>query len=137
MAPLCPFRLQYDHDTRQYGSAPGVETRVPGFGDTSSIEYLDPNTKFWDTTNYFHDMVQHFVDKGYVRGKNIVGAPYDWRYSPSKFTESGLLQRLISTDKLALGTVHCLLSGSRSHAFSGRIPCDGHVALHCTVKISQ
>ena len=28
--------------------------------------------------------VQNFVDKGYVRGKTIVGAPYDWRYSPSK-----------------------------------------------------
>ena len=84
------FRLSYDSTTGEYGSAPGVETRVPGFGHTSSIEYLDPNTKFWSVTNYFHDMVKHFVDKGYVRGKNIVGAPYDWRYSPSKFSRPGL-----------------------------------------------
>ena len=78
-------RLQYNSTTKQYSSAPGVETRIPGFGHTFSIEYLDPNTKWFSTTNYFHNMVQHFVDKGYMRGKNIVGAPYDWRYSPSKF----------------------------------------------------
>ena len=71
-----------------------MDTRIPGFGQTFSIEYLDPNTKFWSVTNYFHDMVQHFVDKGYVRGKSIVGAPYDWRYSPSKCKRwSGLVGR--------------------------------------------
>ena len=77
-------RLKYDPTTGQYSNNDGVETRVPDFGGTSSIEYLDPSTKWFDTTNYFHAMVQHFVDKGYTRGKDIVGAPYDWRFSPSK-----------------------------------------------------
>ena len=74
----------YNESTGEYSSAPGVETRVPGFGGTSSVEYLDPNTKWFSVTNYFHNMVQHFVGKGYTRGKDIVGAPYDWRYSPSE-----------------------------------------------------
>ena len=65
---------------------------MPGFGETSSIEYLDPSLKFFETTNYFHDMVQWFVDKGYTRGKDIVGAPYDWRYSPSKFSQDNVKQ---------------------------------------------
>ena len=100
-------RLSYDSSTGEYGSAPGVETRVPGFGQTFSIEYLDPNTKFWSVTNYFHDMVQHFVNKGYVRGKNIVGAPYDWRYSPSKCP--GQLSQSVSQSGQWAG-LHVLLS---------------------------
>ena len=77
-------RLKYEPTTGEYVNNRGVETRIPDFGGTSSIEYMDPDTKFFETTDYFHDMVQWFVDKGYTRGKDIVGAPYDWRYSPSK-----------------------------------------------------
>ncbi len=84
MVFLYPYRMKYHPDTGKYTDNDGVQTRIPAFGMTDSIEYLDPNTKFSDTTNYFHNMVQHFVDKGYTRGKDIVGAPYDWRVSPSK-----------------------------------------------------
>ena len=77
-------RLEHNATTGEYGDAPGVTVRIPGFGNTSSVEYLDPATPFFSVTQYFHNMVQHFVDKGYTRGKDIVGAPYDWRYSPSK-----------------------------------------------------
>ena len=76
--------MVYDPVTKKYNSAPGVTTRVPGFGDTASVEYLDPSTKWFSVTNYFHSMVEHFVNKGYSRGKDIVAAPYDWRYSPSE-----------------------------------------------------
>jgi lysophospholipase-3 len=82
--PLISHRLKHDPVTGQYSNNDGVDIRVPDFGGTSSIEYLDPSIEFFPTTNYFHDMVQWFVDKGYTRGKDIVGAPYDWRYSPSK-----------------------------------------------------
>ena len=78
-------RLQYDPATGEYGEPDGIQTRVPGFGNTSGVEYLDPHAKFLEPIQYFHAMVQHFVDKGYVRGENIVSAPYDWRYSPSTF----------------------------------------------------
>lgn len=76
----------YDPATGKYNDPPGIETRIPGFGNTSTIEFLDPDTKWFSSTKYFHAMVQHFVDKGYVRGKSIVGAPYDWRYSPSELS---------------------------------------------------
>ena len=75
----------YDPVTHKYSDAPGVTTRIPGFGDTSSVEYLDPDTKWFEVTQYFYAMVTHFVNKGYTRGKDIVGAPYDWRFSPSKY----------------------------------------------------
>ncbi len=74
----------YNSSTGVYSNAPGVNIRIPGFGSTSSVEYLDPDAKWFSVTQYFYSMVQHFVDKGYTRGKDIVGAPYDWRFSPSK-----------------------------------------------------
>lgn len=58
---------------------------------TETVEYLDPSTKFYSATKVFHDMVEHFVDKGYTRGVDIVGAPYDWRVSPGKQLDGILL----------------------------------------------
>lgn len=82
MILLCLLhRLRYNSVTNQYGNTPGVETNVPGFGNTSSIEYLDPALPWFEPTQYFHAMVQHFVQLGYEPGKNIRGAPFDWRYS--------------------------------------------------------
>ena len=46
------------------------------------MEYLDPSLKFTDITNYFHDIVANFVDKGYSRGETIRAAPFDWRFAP-------------------------------------------------------
>ena len=74
-------RLKYDESTRSFQNNTNVEIVVPGFGDTSSVEYLTPNfilTKFKDL-KYFRRMVKYFVDRGYKRGKTIRAAPYDWR----------------------------------------------------------
>ena len=62
-------------------NTPGVFIRVPGFGDTSSIEYLDPALSH--PGEYFAPFVESLVDKfGYVRGKSIRAAPYDFRFGP-------------------------------------------------------
>lgn len=37
--------IYYDPDEDDYHNAPGVETRVPHFGSTESLLYLDPNLK--------------------------------------------------------------------------------------------
>lgn len=37
--------LYYDSNLDDYVNAPGVETRVPNFGSTQSLLYLDPNLK--------------------------------------------------------------------------------------------
>lgn len=83
--------LHYDNKTGTFHNTDGVETRIPGFGNTTHIEYLDPHTKYFV---YFHTMVQHFVDKGYVRGRTIVGAPYDWRYTPDLLQKQGYFSEL-------------------------------------------
>ena len=66
-----------------YSNSPGVQSRIPYFGDTKGIEYLDPSNKL--VGEYFASFVQGLVDTGYVRGKSIRAAPYDFRNTPGEF----------------------------------------------------
>ncbi|XP_053281991.1 phosphatidylcholine-sterol acyltransferase [Pleuronectes platessa] len=77
------IRLVYDRTTRRSSNSPGVQVRVPGFGQTYPIEYLDYNK----LAGYFFSMVQHLVDVGYTRNETIRGAPYDWRLAPNENEE--------------------------------------------------
>lgn len=61
-------------------NAPGVQIRVPGFGKTYSVEYLDDNK----LAGYMHTLVQNLVNNGYVRDETVRAAPYDWRLEPSE-----------------------------------------------------
>ena len=45
---------------------------VPGFGKTSSVEFVGPYP-------FFYDLVEYLVQRGYTRDVNIRAAPYDWR----------------------------------------------------------
>jgi len=79
------IRLVYDRDSRKSHNVAGVETRVQGWGNTDSVEYLDPSWSAWvigDVGNYMSDFVKYFVSQGYVRGKTIRAAPYDFRFGP-------------------------------------------------------
>ncbi|XP_074595737.1 lysosomal phospholipase A and acyltransferase-like [Brevipalpus obovatus] len=91
LADLVPFvidcwvdnmRLVYDPETHRSYGPPGVDVRVPGFGNTSTVEYLDPSQV--SITGYFNILVKEMVDYGYVRGVSIRGAPYDFRKSPGE-----------------------------------------------------
>ena len=73
-------RLVYDEQTNTVRNAPGVETRVPGFGNTDTIEYLDAD----HVVKYFAPMVDALVSWGYERGVSVRAAPYDFRYGPGK-----------------------------------------------------
>ena len=91
------IRLFCDATTGRCHNQEGVSTRVPGFGNTTTIEYLDPDTPKWFTsTQYFNTLVEYFVKQGYVRGKTIRGAPYDWRFAANGFLEQGYYDDLKS-----------------------------------------
>ncbi|XP_061825884.1 phosphatidylcholine-sterol acyltransferase [Nerophis lumbriciformis] len=77
------IRLVYNRTTRQSFNSPGVQVRVPGFGQTYPIEFLDNNK----LAGYFHSMVQHLVNIGYKRNETVRGAPYDWRLTPNQNAE--------------------------------------------------
>jgi len=71
------IKLQYNFADHSTSNSDGVETRIPGFGTTFPVEYLDKSKR--DVGIYFADIVNKLVDQGYVRDKNIRGAPYDFR----------------------------------------------------------
>ncbi|KAF2324248.1 hypothetical protein GH714_011119 [Hevea brasiliensis] len=70
--------LYYDKYLDDYCNANGVETRVPNFGSTQSLLYLDPNLKH--ITEYMAPLVESLEEIGYVDGETLFGAPYDFRY---------------------------------------------------------
>ena len=70
----------YDNVTKTYSNVPGVQMRVPYFGNTTGIEYLDPATTY--VAEYFGSFVHALVDTGYERGTSIRAAPYDFRSAP-------------------------------------------------------
>eukprot|EP01018_Ginkgo_biloba_P016551 Gb_35606 [translate_table: standard] len=78
--------LVYDPDADEYYNAPGVETRVPDFGTTKAMQYLDPGLK--SATAYMSSLVNSIEEVGYVDGKTLFGAPYDFRYGPGKESSS-------------------------------------------------
>ncbi|KAK9756484.1 hypothetical protein RND81_01G100900 [Saponaria officinalis] len=70
--------LRYDIHADDYFNAPGVETRVPHFGSTKSLLYLDPNLKL--ISPYMAPLVSSLEEAGYIEGETLFGAPYDFRY---------------------------------------------------------
>ncbi|CAD6196330.1 unnamed protein product [Caenorhabditis auriculariae] len=79
------FRMMFNMTTGESTNMPGVDIRVTGFGDTPEIEWLDPSKA--SSGRYFFDLVDMMSSWGYTRGKNVVGAPYDWRKSPNELSD--------------------------------------------------
>lgn len=76
-------KLYYDNVTRTTHNTPGVEIRIPGWGDPEVVEWIDPTHN--KAGAYFKDIANMLVSMGYERRKNLHGAPYDFRKGPSKF----------------------------------------------------
>lgn len=78
--------LIYDNVTRTTRNSPGVQIRVPGWGDPEVVEWLDPSHASAGT--YFKDIGNALVSIGYERRKNLFGAPYDFRKAPSQSNQT-------------------------------------------------
>ncbi|CAG5134580.1 unnamed protein product [Candidula unifasciata] len=92
------MRLRYDPVSRTTHDGPGVDIRTTGFGDTASVEYLDPNpaTHLSSKMTYFSHIVDDLVAIGYTRGLSVRGAPFDFRKAPNELGQYFVdLQQLI------------------------------------------
>lgn len=79
------MKLVYDNVTRTTSNSEGVEIRIPGFGSTVSVEWIDPSHATQGA--YFKDIANTLVTLGYQRNVSLRGAPYDFRKAPSKLHE--------------------------------------------------
>lgn len=77
------IKLIYDNKTRTTKSPNGVKIRVPGWGGTETVEWLDPSHA--STGLYFQSIANTLVGLGHVRNVTVKGAPYDFRKAPSKY----------------------------------------------------
>ncbi len=76
------IKLVYDNVTHTTRNNDGVDVRVPGFGNSSSVEYLDPSMN--SVSVYFAKVAQKLLLLGYERDVNLHGAPYDFRKAASR-----------------------------------------------------
>ncbi|KAL5278960.1 PLA2G15 family protein [Megaselia abdita] len=75
-------KLYYDKATRTTHNSPGVELRIPGWGDPFVVEWIDPTKN--SAGSYFKDIAKALYDMGYERNKSLRGAPYDFRKAPNE-----------------------------------------------------
>lgn len=80
------MKLFYDNVTRTTSNTPGVTLRVPGFGRSEVVEWLDPSVTKSLAGAYFKDVANALATKGYKRNITLRGAPYDFRKAPSKYS---------------------------------------------------
>lgn len=82
------MRLTYDPVARKTHNSPGVEIKLPEWGTTEDIERIDGTSvlNHIGFGAYFNQIADALVKHGYIRGKTLFGAPYDFRRGPSKST---------------------------------------------------
>lgn len=75
-------RLEFDPSTGFTRAPKGVEARVPDFGSVESVRHLD--LKSPKVTSYFNPLIERYEQMGYVPGRNLFAAPYDFRLAPQQ-----------------------------------------------------
>lgn len=98
------MRLDFDGPATEpiIQNVDGVQIRTPNWGNPDgSIDYLDPGSRKWDSiATYFAYMTQTLVSRfGYIRGENLVAAPFDWRLAPN-FNNSAYCYKLLNLIEL-------------------------------------
>lgn len=82
---LFSLRLAFNETSQRMGNAPGVEVKVPYFGTTKGVSYLDPS--LYHPGEYFAEMVAALENIGFEENISLRAAPFDFRYAPSKYTD--------------------------------------------------
>ena len=77
------MRLVYNNQTRTTSNAPGVDIRITGFGNCSSVEYVDPSRA--SAGSYYAAIATMLFKLGYDADHSLRGAPYDFRKGPSMY----------------------------------------------------
>lgn len=101
------MKLSYDNVSRKTNNTPGVEVRLPEWGKTDDLEWVDstPIADRYDFGAYFYYIAQALDQRGYVRGQMMFGAPYDFRKGPSTWRSVNWnIKYRLSREKLSKNT---------------------------------
>ena len=64
------MKLVYEPEAHRSRDNHGVETRIPGFGNSSTVEYLDPSQRFFSI--YFATLVRHLLPQVGARAPHLL-----------------------------------------------------------------
>jgi len=98
---VCGSRLRqlvYNSTDGRSHNLEGVVTWVPGWGSLDSINYFDSSWSAYfmgDAAAYMIPLTKALSAVGYTAGKDIRGAPYDFRYLPQSQNYFPRLRKLI------------------------------------------
>ncbi|OHS93421.1 Lecithin:cholesterol acyltransferase family protein [Tritrichomonas foetus] len=70
--------VDYNETTDTLQNRKGVDIFADDFGGLSGVRGTGPNL-LGTTLPYFNTIVKEFEKRGYVEGRDLFGAPYDWR----------------------------------------------------------
>lgn len=76
------LRLTYDENTNYYKNIDGVTLNPKDWGGIQGFQF----GKIFPDLNgitYYGEFINYLKENGYTVGKNIFGAPYDWRLGPN------------------------------------------------------
>jgi lysophospholipase III len=81
------MKLRYDSSTKQYSNKPGVTLDASvDFGGVNGLNYLDSGVKL---SAYFETLIEKLEKTlNYTVGKDLRGAPFDWRLAPDGLGQS-------------------------------------------------
>ena len=87
--------MHFNQNNREFSKMEKVKVTTPKIGDFSAVECLDYNVKVpvanldLCVQKYLLPFLHYFtreVNRKYVKGRNLIVAPYDWRLSPCEYT---------------------------------------------------
>ncbi|CAD2108740.1 phosphatidylcholine-sterol acyltransferase, putative phospholipase, putative [Plasmodium vinckei] len=79
------LKLDYDRENKIYRNKPGVIIDVENYGYIKGVAFLDYiKNKPMRLTRYYGIIADKFLKNEYVDGKDILSAPYDWRFPLSQ-----------------------------------------------------
>ncbi|KAH7827936.1 putative lysophospholipase III [Monocercomonoides exilis] len=112
------LQVTYDPETETYSSNPNIVTRPVDYGGLKGVDYLDPVVK--TVTKMYHPLIQTLQETGYEEGKNLFGAPYDWRLANAKQVMSnGMYAQL----KDLIERAYSLNDGKKVHVLGHSCGC--------------
>lgn len=99
---LCEnMAITFDPTTKTYSNSPGVFINATSdFGGFDAMMYLDPDVLH--LVPYMAGLVKYFTGLGYTVGRDLYGAPYDWRLCAD--AQQQYFSRLQSLIELAVQT---------------------------------